>query len=495
MKILNKIVNILKSKWLKDKGKTAILVAIIVAMFFGINAIVQSINPTDIDLTSTGLYRLTDETKEKIASLPEEDKIVIYMFDYEENGDYEDFIEFIKQYSKINKNISIELVSTSERPDLASQYNVEEGYGTIVITSGEKKRTLKYYDFSTYDYNTGDTIDITEQRITNSIIAVSSIGKTTPIYVLTGHDEVDMTQYMTSLKSSLELENYEIKTLDLLTAQSVPEDCEGLIIMSPGKDFTDLETKAIKGYIEKGGNILWFNDLYSAQGETPYINSILDLYGVTIRQDGLVIEQDSSRYVMGNPDCIIPNINYSEVTENVSGVLLIDSGKLSFVNDEALANLKVTKTDILTSSDTSIFRTNIALGVIPQVSAENGESESSNVLASILEKKVSDENAEEEKVSKLVIFANNFFATDSPVTVGESQYSAISFYNNMDLSINAVQYIAKIEDPITIRKTIETTYYTATEVQDRVVRTIIFTIPIIIIILGIVVWQLRRRKK
>lgn len=251
MKILNKIVNVLKSKWLKDTGKTAILIAIIVAIFFGINAVVQSINPTDIDFTPTGLYRLTDETKEKIASLPEEDKITIYMFDYEENGDYEDFIQFIKQYSKINENITVELVSTTARPDLVSKYNVESGYGTIVITEGEKSKLLKYYDLSTYDYNTNETIDITEQRITNGIIGVSSVGKTTPIYVLTGHDEVDITQYMTSFKSSLELENYEIKTLDLLTAQNVPEDCEGLIIASPGKDFTDLEAKAIKAYIEK----------------------------------------------------------------------------------------------------------------------------------------------------------------------------------------------------------------------------------------------------
>ncbi len=247
--------------------------------------------------------------------------------------------------------------------------------------------------------------------------------------------------------------------------------------------------------MKNGGNILWFNDPYSAQGETPYMNSILDLYGVTLRQDGYVMEQDANKYVMGYPDCIIPNVYYSNITKDVSGVLLMDSGKLSFVDDEALANLKVTKTDILTSSETSIFRTNIELGIDPQVSTKDGEVQESNVLAAVLEKTVSDENAEESKTSKLVIFANNFFATDSLVSVGNSQVQAIGFYNNMDLSMNAVQYIAEIEDPITIRKIITTTYYTATEAQDRVVRTIIFAVPIIIIIFGIVIWQLRRRKK
>ncbi len=247
--------------------------------------------------------------------------------------------------------------------------------------------------------------------------------------------------------------------------------------------------------MKNGGNILWFNDPYSAQGETPYINSILDLYGVTLRQDGVVIEQDSSKYSMGNPDFIIPDVNFSEVTENVSQALLIDSGKLSFVDNEALEKLKVTKTDILTSSETSFFRTNLGLGATPNISEENGESASSNVLAAILEKTVSEENAEEQKKSKLIIFANSFFATDVPVNVGNSEVSAIRFYNNLELVINATQSIAEIKDPITIRKVVETTYYTATETQDRVVRTIIFAVPIIIIIFGIVIWQLRRRKK
>ena len=41
----------------------------------------------------------------------------------------------------------------------------------------------------------------------------------------------------------------------------------------------------------------------------------------------------------------------------------------------------------------------------------------------------------------------------------------------------------------------ETVTYTATDEQDIIIRTVIFSVPALIIFAGIVVWQVRRRKK
>lgn len=178
-----------------------------------------------------------------------------------------------------------------------------------------------------------------------------------------------MSKDMTLFKMYLELENYEIRSLDLLTGNGkVPEDCSCLIIASPAKDFSEIEANAIKAYIEKGGDILWLTNPYSTEGESPNISSILNMYGVTIRQDGIVVEQDTSKIVMESPDLVIPTIGYSEVTENISNVLVFDSGKLDFVNEEKFEELGVTKTELLTSSDKSFFRTNLGLGVSVGVS-------------------------------------------------------------------------------------------------------------------------------
>jgi len=48
---------------------------------------------------------------------------------------------------------------------------------------------------------------------------------------------------------------------------------------------------------------------------------------------------------------------------------------------------------------------------------------------------------------------------------------------------------------ITVRKDLGIVAYTATAQQDQIIRTIIVAIPVVVILAGIVVWQVRRRKK
>lgn len=482
---MKKIIDGLKSKWLKDTGRTAILIAIVIVIFLGMNVLVQRLNLNDIDLTPEGLYSLTDESKGKISNLPAEDKFNIYMFDYKDN---DPIVELAKQYSKINENIKVEVLQVEDRPDLVSKYNIEKGYGTVILTSGSKYKTYSYNNFHSYDYSTQKYTDLTEQRLTNGIIGVSSIGKNIPIYVLTGHGEMTMTSEMIYLNTALELENYDMRTLNILSEQKVPEDCACLIIASPERDFTDFEANAIHTYINNGGSILWFNDPYSANVETPNMKSILDTFGVTIRQDGVVYEQEKAKMAMGAPNCIFPTIENTQMTNGIKEVLLLAAGKLEFVGQEELSGLAVSKTDILTTSDKSFFRTNIQ---DTDYTPKDGETEGTNVVAASLEKV----NQYTGKTSKLVVFANNAFVTDQPIYAGNSAYLACAISDNKNIVLKTIEYVADVEEGLTIRKDIETTYYTPTETQDIIIRVIIFSLPIIVIILGIIIWSLRRRKK
>ncbi len=392
---------------------------------------------------------------------------------------------------KIHENITLEVTTVDDRADLVSEYDIDGTYyASILIVSGDSYKLFYEYDLYTYDYNTYEYTDITEQRLTNGIISLSSLGTTTVVYTLTGHGEYTASTYLSTLTTYLELESYELKDLDLLVEEAVPGDCSALIIASPESDFTELETEKIKDYINAGGNILWMNDAYSSTDELPNIQSILDLYGVTIEQDGIILEQDTSKMVMSSPDLILPTIEYSELTADFYAdgtVLFFDSGRLSFVDDDTFTELGVTKTDVLTTSEESFYRTDLS---ITSTDATDTDEVGSQVVGAVLEKSIDDETT-----SKLVVYANNLFATDYPVTVGYSSVSAINFYNNLDFVLTSVSYVSDVEDAITIRKSIETTYYTATETQNIVVMAIIFGVPLLIIIVGIVVWIYRRAKR
>lgn len=61
--------------------------------------------------------------------------------------------------------------------------------------------------------------------------------------------------------------------------------------------------------------------------------------------------------------------------------------------------------------------------------------------------------------------------------------------------INSVSYLTQRTDTITIRKDSDSVSYTVTEAQHNLIMIVIFLVPVLIIIIGIIVWQIRRRKK
>ena len=66
---------------------------------------------------------------------------------------------------------------------------------------------------------------------------------------------------------------------------------------------------------------------------------------------------------------------------------------------------------------------------------------------------------------------------------------------NVDLVLNTFADLAEQENLITVRKTTNVTTFEATTAEDRTVRAIIFGVPVLIIIIGIIIWNIRRRKR
>ena len=105
-------------------------------------------------------------------------------------------------------------------------------------------------------------------------------------------------------------------------------------------------------------------------------------------------------------------------------------------------------------------------------------------------------NIDDNTKSKLIAFSNTTFATNAQIQVS-SQYFMypMDFSNNKDILLNSISYLTEREDNITIRKNMETVNYDVNEFQNRIILSIIFAVPAVIIFVGILVWILRRKKK
>ena len=464
---MKKFIEIIKNKWLINTSKTFALIAIMIALFIGINYGVQKLNLKTIDLTENKLYSLTDESKEKIKDINRE--INIYFFGYK---DSDNSVELAKQYTRENPNIKVTVADAEKNADLYTKYEVEDGNQGVVVACDEKSKILTSSDFYTYDYSSYEQIDTTEQTLTSAILNIITDEKP-QVYFLTGHSEA--LSKLSTFNVFLQNEINDVNTLDLITSE-FPEKCDCLILTTPTSDYSELEKNKIVNYINNGGNILCLMDGFS--DDFVNLKSILDLYGVSVSTD-TVKESDTSKTASGDTRYIIPNMSYHKITEHLitDGLLMfVNSSKLDLADDDKLDSLNVESTKIIESNDTSYL-------------ASDSNTKGPFTLGAELSKKIDDD-----KSSKLIIYSNSKFAQDS-ATIGNQTVVPYTIYSNKDLLLNTVAYLTEKDSSITIRKNTNTVTYTATEKQNNIVLAIIFIIPILIILLGIIISFIRKRKK
>ena len=470
-------------KIFKQTSLTILLIAIIITACIGINIFVEDANWSDLDFTQDKIYSLSDMSKQIAEAVNEEVKITLINMP-------EAQIDFAKKYNSVNKNIKVEIIDdVTSRTDLMDEYGFTANSYVILVESGEINKILTDVDLYTYDYTTYKQIDTTEEALTNAIIDVTT-DKKPIIYNLTGHNKYS-SDYFYYFLLDLQDEAYEINDLDLLTVKEVPDDCSVLMITTLAEDITKAEKDSILKYIEKGGKIILFSDPNATGKEMPNFQKVLDEYGISISK-GAVLEQDSSRMLYSSPSAILVTVSpYSSVTKETSmnmNACFMTSGKIDVDNDK-LEELHVEVEILATTSSNSFYRTDYS---ISSTSKTDKDEDAGNSTVGALIRKTIDE----ETTSELIVYANNVFITNFQIPISQQQAMyALDFYNNEDLAMNSIAYLTERENMITIRKDTETSAYTVTEQQNLIILSIIFVIPVVIIILGIVIWQIRRRKK
>ena len=487
----NKFIETIKKKWLINGTKTTLLVLIILAIFFGVNIGLQKASLTPLDFSKEKLFTLTQASKDKVKNI--EKDVTLYFVEY---SDDDSTLDLAKQYSKVNNHIKVEAVKANDRPDLVQKYGIESGTTAIIAECGEKYKILSSQDLVTYDSTTYESISIAEEKLTATIQTVTT--DTVPkVYFLSGYSKLSLSSGMQYFNAYLENEIYDVETVDVLTTGKIPDDCDTLVITMPSKDFDEIATNAIIDYINSGKNILWFQAATAQNIETPNVNKILAMYGINPFSLGIIREADSDRMLSNQPDLILPNIQSTDVTKklvNAEGVIFIDATKINTMDSDKLTELNVEKTELLKTSEKSYFRTNFTNS---QDEAEDDDEVGSYTVGEMMTKTITEANeetGEKAKTSKLIIYGENYFISDMPLT-SSTQTPVIQYRQNKDLALNSISYLVDREDDITARKSTGTVTYTATETENRIILTIIFAIPLVIIVAGIIVWQIRRRKK
>lgn len=485
-KAFHKFLDFISNKWLVKGTTTVLLIVIILAVYVGVTKLLDNVTLPEFDMTENKIYSLSDETKTKVGSIDKD--INITLINYANNSTV---AEMVNRYKAINNKISVTTIEDlSSRADLMTKYSLDAEDTLIIIECNDKETTLSSSDLSTMDYSTYQTIDITEEALTNAIVGLTIETKPN-VYIMSNHVQYPISTYFSTVMQKIENDANNVSTVDILSVGKIPDDCNCLIITSLAEDITEAERDSIISYIDKGGEILMLCGANLNGVSLPNFQSVLDVYGLSI-EDGVIFEGSTSNQLSGYPDMIIEEETSNSTTKNKNMNLkgcLVDASAIKEEEDsEKIESLNVTYETLMQTSSSAFVRTNLNQSSTTRTSSD---SEVGTYNVGVLATKTVGDNS----TSKLIIYSNEIFASDMTITIGNYKYSLVNLYNNMDIVANSISYLNEREDTITIRKNYDSVTYSVTTQQHSVIMAIIFITPIVIIIAGVVVWQVRRRKK
>ena len=475
-----KLIGTISKKHIKNGSYTMVMSVIFIAVVIVINMIVSTIPSkySEIDISSQKLYSIGDETREMLKDL--EKDVTIYQIAQSGSKD-ENIANLLKKYEDESKHIKVEQKDPVVNPKFVSQYTSDDlSANSLIVVCGDRNKVIDYnnmyetsIDYQTYSSQT--TGFDGEGQITSAIGYVTS--ENLPVlYTVEGHGEKDMDS---SIKEDIEKANMDIKSLNLLTEGSVPDDADCLFIDSPSTDFSSDEKDAIIEYLENGGKAMIFSD-YTTEDMSNF-DAILENYGVQ-RTDGVVFEGDNQHYAMQMPYYLVPTINSTDASSGTAsaGYYVLAPyaqgiKKLDDVRDT------VTIESILTTSDQAYSKTDLNSSTIEK---EDGDVEGPFDLGVSIT-----ESLDDDKETQIVYYSTS--------NLMDSQTNQMVSGGNEKLIMESLKWMTDTEESASVSipsKSLEVSYLTITDYDAAFWKICtIALIPGIFLVIGFVVWIKRRK--
>lgn len=469
-------------KLLKHGTYSMAVTAVVIAIVVVLNLVVQEIPSKyrEIDLSSQKLYTIGEQTEKILKNLKKDVTLYYIAQDGTESSDIKNLLE---KYEEGSKHITVEQKDPAVSPKFASQYTSDNiSNNSIIVVCGDKSKVVDYSSMyeTSINYQTYSQ-EVTgfdgEGQLTSAINYVVSDNMPV-LYNLEGHDESSMSETM---KETIEKANIEIKFLNLLSEEAVPDDAECLFIFAPETDLTKEEADKIISYLENGGKALIVSN-YTDE-DMPNFESVLENYGVQ-PVDGIVLEGNTDNYVSQNPYYLLPNSESGEITSELSSqsrYVLVPLAQGIKKADNIRDTLNISS--ILTTSDSAYSKTN--LKDMDTMEKEGGDIEGPFDLAVSITEKVGDD-----KETQIAYFASASIFNDS--------INSMVSGTNYELLSASLAWMCSTDDSNQISipsKSYDTTTLTV-PTADINFWSIFVTgvLPVCILLIGFGIWMKRRKQ-
>jgi len=441
-----------------------------------------------VDLTSGQILDFSDTTENVIDELEMDVEIISLIPESDITREILQIKEILEKYDASSERISYRTVDTSKNPAVLSQYEsggkpLTSEYN-IIFESERMYTVVSVYDIvgeGLYRYKNSDALISGvlsgEQHFTSALVKVTQ-GSEINAYVCTGHGEAfDAEIFKSNILPGL---GYNFADLNLKT-DSVPDDADIIIVASPVTDYSLDEIDKIDRFLSSGGGVQIMLDCYTFGADN--LMSYLKEWNITAG-NGVVCDNNSKSYTLGNRRYVIPEIPQNDVTEGLGlgnvQLVIPDSRPISGKSTDIIA-----VSDILCTSDDGFVKKNIESEVNSPEAQDEHMKSSMAVMATRL-------TAGGEKANLFVVGTTKFlgeYNTENSKYAGiidgtgnRKFYSGIMAYMTHQPASFYIMPKNTVLDQVVISQKTIYLYAFAT----------IVLIPVILLAFGFVVWTKRR---
>ena len=507
---------------------SSVMIVVVLAITVIVNLAVTKLPDSmqNIDVTSSRLYSLTDDTKNLVSGL--KDDVTIYVLDKESASD-KTLNKTLKSYEALSKHIKVSYVDPAENPTFIQKYTDDSSnvyMNSLIVTCGDKSKIVNFSDvyetstdYTTYSQKT--TGYDGEGQITSAIDYVTSDSNPV-IYTLTGHNETALSSTFTDAVSKM---NITVQDLDFMQNDSVPDDAQAVIINAPTSDLSSDDLKKLEDYFNKGGNVIAVTN-YEATGDMTNYKALLTYFGITLN-DGVVLDSDSSRYYQ-YPSYLLPNVESDDITSGITNEYIMSPFSQEITYDSS--DSQVAYTPLLQTSESAYVHSSVSsesdmeqtdsdqlaarivgLKAVKTISGSDGSTADNTVTSSSTANGVSGTSSSSESVSassaaESVSSSSSAASSTDTITSTAVVYTSPYIFNDnanqmvsgSNLSLFSGSISAVTSDTTTISipsKSMDNTTITMAT-RTAVLLTILFVIliPVVLLAFGITIWVIRRKK-
>jgi ABC-2 type transport system permease protein len=472
-----------KSKKFKYGGYATLFTSVVLVILIVINIMVNVVSSKldlKLDLTANKLFSISSSSYTVLKNLKQDVKIIGF---FEAGKEDKVVSSILDKYKEGSSKITVEYVDPVKYPTIAATYSSTSSSivsGSVVVVSGSKFKVLDSTAFVNYttDSTTGEqtaTSYAAESKITSALLYVSS-DKTAIVDNLTGHEEAALP---TELTNEFDTQNYTVKSTTLAAADSKVDAGSLLLIDGPKRDISSDELTKIKAFLTGGGKALIMLD--PSTTATPNLDSLLEFYGLKAQND-ITIETDSNYTVSNYANIIIPVMQSHDIlTPLITSKLNLIIPNVQGFDLTSIKRNTLTIEQLLTSSSGAYGMKNLKSTAIAKAA---GDVKGPINIAFAVTDKSATGNTDND--TRITVFGSSNILSSSMITASNNA--------NIDLVMNSINWAVGNRASISVTpKDLTTAKLTITNQQQLIASAfVVFVIPGIVIIAGIVVWIRRR---